>query len=171
MWVSIGVRSIRPALHQVEVVLDPVLAHARRPPRPRRRWSRPSEISLKYSGAPLPPGGAVHAALDQRAPLAQEADPDLERLGLADGVVHDVDAARDGTSAARRGAAIRWPPDQAASSSMICSRSSEPTTIDAPRRRARVGLGVESGDDRDLDVGVQGAEDRDRAACPSDPAP
>ena len=50
-------------------------------------------ISLKYSGLHSQRPGAWHPALHQRAPGLEHPDLDLERLGLGDGVVGDVDAA------------------------------------------------------------------------------
>ena len=48
---------------------------------------------LEVERAPLPAPGRVHAALHERAARLEHAHLDLEGLGLADGVVDDVDAA------------------------------------------------------------------------------
>ena len=95
MWVSMGVRSIRP---------DPTKS---------RKWAMPclrtpstSSIpntlepvnvsSLEYTGGVFPLGGAVHAELHEAPVGGRDATPDLQRLGGPDGVIDHFDAAGKG---------------------------------------------------------------------------
>ena len=157
---------------QVEVVADAVLALALDLLDPERVRPDPGDL-LEVERAPLPSARRVHAALHERAARLEHADAHLERLGLADGVVDDVDAAGVAHRAARAG-----PPSSGA--------AGRPTTPPAPRRapaarraappwprRAspRAAPGVEARHHRDLDVGVERAEDRDRARAERARAP
>ena len=125
------VRSMRPAGDQVEVVLDAVLAHALDLLDAERVGADPADL-LEVERAPLPAAGRVDAALHERAPRLQHPDLDLERLGLADGVVGDVDPAgvahREAAEALHRRAAARRPTRRPAP---------RPSPAAAPRRNTR----------------------------------
>ena len=123
----------------------------------------PTQLSsLKYSGVYSQLVGAVHARLHDRAVRLQQADADLERLLLRDGVVHHVDAA--GERHREPGRATRsTPPDHFAASSITASAGSWREHLVRAELAASVGLRAEARDDADLDVGVERAQDRDRA--------
>ena len=79
-------------LHEVEVVLDAVLADALDLLDAEGVGADPADL-LEVERAPLPPAGRVHAALHERAAGLEHPHLHLEGLRLADGVVGDVDAA------------------------------------------------------------------------------
>ena len=130
-------------------------------------------ISLKYSGLHSHRPGRVDAALHERAAGLEHAHLDLEGLGLGDGVVGHVDAA--GVAHREPVEALHRRPQHAARPRGQLLDQLELRAEAEHRVRAElvgeVGLRVEAGHHADLHVGVQGAEDRDRARAERARAP
>ena len=105
----------------------------------------------------------MDAALHQRSPLAQDPDAHLEGLGLADGVVDDVDPARVGHRQALERLdelAARPGGELLDDLQAVVGRQHERR----PQPAGQVGLGVEPGHHRHLHVGIQGPEHGDGRA-------
>ena len=118
------------------------------------------EISLKYSGVSSHHVGPCTPAFTSVPRAFEHARADLERLLLADGVVHDVDEAgeRHRQPVARAQHAAR--PRRRFFDHLRRGRVPDHRRAELARH---LGLAFEAGDDEHFDVGVQRAQDRGRA--------
>ena len=146
-WVSMPVRSTRPAA--------PGRGSARcracgrpRPPRRRTRWTDPADL-LEVERLHSHGRGRGHRS-SRASPRLEHPDLDLERLGLADRVVGDVDAARvahrEPVEALHRRLEHAAGPRRQLLDHLL--RVPSRTTLWAPSLRGERRLGVEAGDDR-----------------------
>ena len=117
---------------------------------------------LEVQRAPLPPAGGVHTGLHQRPPRAQDPHPDFECLGLADGVVDDVDGAGVGhrQTLQRLAQPATAPGDELFDDGQARFVRKH---FRSPEPAGQLGLGGEARHHRDGHIGIQRPQDRDRA--------
>ena len=113
---------------------------------------------LEVDRGRLPSFGRGHARVDEPAPLGQDAHAHLERLGLGDGVVDDVDVPGMGDGQPVQ----RLVQDGARPGGELLDEL-EPGLVGedgvGPEAQRHGALGLEAGDDPDLDARVERLED------------